>query len=571
MLPPCSWRPEYNTSSAACRQHSGNAPAWPCIEGGHVLRLSAPIVVTLLLSWERFLCLLSLITVTEDGPDRQPAAWITNSIFPSAQRSFDDNKRHPNTIMMAMKALLCIQLNFFRLAFAHWLGQKPDGPHNNYGLPEATATSSPDDTKGWSLKPTEPPLPNHGPDISFIELMRRSEHWIKAKRQTTQYLNSKTCGYFTSDEFDPWVCSASETCTTNTNNVVACLSSGETGPFFSVCFDYSAYKQGLCDDRSAENPETGCCASSTNPACVMYLWPGPQPKSMFFCHPSSTIITMLDVPRSVLDASTSGTSTEPPSTTTSPPPDPTPRPPDPSAINTDAITGGVIGGVAFLSLIAAAIFFLHQRRKKKSPPSPPPPTNQNYTPVPTNNNPTPNQQPYSPPRRPDFLSLPGSSTLPSSTPYLSNISPPIGGDPYFSPQYDPSKQQPPETQQQQQGYFFYGPGSGDPGVGLYPHGTPNTQNSHFESQYTTRPAQGQEPYQPYTPPQQEQPQLSELDSDDVAKGQSGNPAEMMGSCAEQQNRNRAEMTEECDAERQSANPAETPIIPEPRVGSQAHA
>lgn len=200
MLPPCSWRLEYNTSSAACRQHSGNAPAWPCIEGGHVLRLSAPIVVTLLLSWERFLCLLSLITVTEDGPDRQPAAWITSSIFPSAQRSFDDNKRHTNTIMMAMKALFCIQIPFFRLAYAHWLGQKPDGPHNNYGLPEATATSSPDDIKGWSPKPTEPPLPNHGPDISFIELMRRSEHWIKAKRQTTQYLNSKTCGYFPSDE-----------------------------------------------------------------------------------------------------------------------------------------------------------------------------------------------------------------------------------------------------------------------------------------------------------------------------------------------------------------------------------
>ncbi|KAK0658505.1 hypothetical protein QBC41DRAFT_360570 [Cercophora samala] len=457
-------------------------------------------------------------------------------------------------MIMTMRAIFSIQIALSPLAYAHWLGQMPAGPLNNYGLPAVTATSSRDDTTGWSPNPTEAPLVNDGSDVSFIELMRRSEYWMKAKRETTQYLNSKTCGYFPTEDFDPFVCPNSETCSTNTNNVVACMSRGVTGPFFSVCFDYSAYLGGLCDNEDT-GAETGCCKWSTHPACVMYLWPGPEPKSMYFCNPSSTIVTMLDVPKGVLDASTSSTSSDSPLTTTTSATQPPTQTPEPAPINTGAIAGGVVGGVAGLALIAGALaFFLLRRRKTKSNPNPTTPsTNPAYTAVPPNDN--PNQQPYpSPPlpqNPPDFLSPPGSSTLRSETPYLTHTTHP--NDAHISYQYDPSK--PPEMQQ---GYFHYGPGGGGGGIGLYPHGTPDTLNTQFGQQqqqqgYTPPPPQGvnnqgvpngQEQYHRPSPPLQQPSQLSELDTDNVVRGQSGNPAEMSG---------------EGEAMRQSGNPVESPV------------
>ncbi|KAK4172336.1 hypothetical protein QBC36DRAFT_247755 [Triangularia setosa] len=398
-----------------------------------------------------------------------------------------------------MRASCCILMALCHLVFAQWLGQTLDGPHNNYGyaLPKVTATSSPDGVNGWSPKPTEVPFVDDGSEIELVELMRRSEYWLKAKRQTTSWLNAKTCGWFDSDASEPFVCGTSMTCSTNVDNVVGCLSSDDTGPFFTVCLDYQAVRSGLCNPSSV-GPQTGCCASSTLPACIMYLWPGPKPKSMYLCHTKQGVQTMLDVPRSILDASTRSTLTTA-SATSSAPTDTGTDTPIPATgndpVNAGAIAGGVVGGVACLALVAGAIaFFLIRRRNNKSNPSPnnTPSTIPVYTAVPPHDNllPIPGAtQPYPSPQlpqnQPGFLSPPGSSTLRSKTPYLANLSPP--NDSRYSYQYDPSKPPP----KMQQGYMY-----------------------------------GPQQLQGSTPPPPQGQFLSELDSDGVVRGQTGNPAEM---------------------------------------------
>ncbi|KAK4194529.1 hypothetical protein QBC40DRAFT_32664 [Triangularia verruculosa] len=438
-----------------------------------------------------------------------------------------------------MKALLWPVLAFCPLGYAEWLGQTPDSPHNGhgYGLPRATATSRPDSVNGWSPKPTEAPLVDSGSDVDFVELMRRSEYWLKAKRQTTNWLNSRTCGWFDSDASAPYTCGRSSTCSTNAANVVGCVSSGETvGPFFTVCLDYEASKSGLCKSVGSR---TGCCRSSTLPACLMFVWPGPQSQSMYLCHTKPGVQTMLDVPLSVLEASTRSTSTSTTSssatsessTVTSPTSTNTDAPPAVNApVNAGAIAGGIVGGVAGIALIAGGIaFFLIRRRNKASNIQYTRSTNPAYTAVPPNDSPfpTPGMPPYSPPKQNQagFLSLPGNSTLRSDTPYLANsITPPNQTDPRYSYQYDPSK--PPEMQQ---GYPQYGAG------GLYPHATPDSYNSQYgQGQGYTPPPPPQGvglavpgQYQPYAPQPQQQFR-SELDSGSVVTGQRGNPAEMPG-------------------------------------------
>ncbi|KAK0739507.1 hypothetical protein B0T21DRAFT_409852 [Apiosordaria backusii] len=432
-----------------------------------------------------------------------------------------------------MRASFCMLMALCHLAYAHWLGQQLDGPQNGYGygLPKVTATSSPDGVNGWSPKPTEAPFLNDGSEIDFVELMRRGEHWVKAKRQTTNWLNSKTCGWFDHTASEAFVCGASLTCSTNIDSVVNCIEPGATTPFYTVCLDYQAVNAGLC--RSV-GPQTGCCATSSIGACITYVWPGPEPKSMYLCHTAQGMVTMLDVPRSVLDASTRSTSTRSSSTTTSDattgttsgPTNTGTNTPPPAAdnppVNAGAIAGGVVGGVAGLALIAGGIaFFLIRRRNKSNNTNPnnTPSTNPAYTAVPPTD--TSYASPQLPQNQPGFFP-PGTTNLRPETPYLANQN-----DPRYSYLYDPSK--PPEMQQ---GYQY-----GAAGGGLYPHTTPSPNNSQYGAQQgqghtPPPPHQGvglavpgqHQPYQPYAPQQF----MSELDSGGVVRGQSGNPAEMPG-------------------------------------------
>ncbi|KAK3995534.1 hypothetical protein QBC44DRAFT_18699 [Cladorrhinum sp. PSN332] len=458
-----------------------------------------------------------------------------------------------------------------QLVSAEWfVGQQLERYGGNDPIPRMTAASSPDGVNGWSPKPTKAPIVDESDESASWDLLRRrSDQWVKMKRQgsANTWTNSRTCGWFSRSQFEPFTCTASETCTTNIDRVVACETDGASTGFFTMCFDYDAYTKGAC---SGMGPKTGCCWTSSIGACITYIWSGATARSMYRCHTSQTIVTMLDVPRSVLEASStssssssststsSSSSTSSTSSTSSSTSTGTSLPSnddDKKGSNAGAIAGGVVGGLAGAAILAGAIIFILMKRRgpKQSNPVNPVysavanPADTSYN----NGAPGPHhpQQPFSP-----QMSVAGggggvggafyppSATLAPSTPYSQSHSPPPGTDPRFS-YYDPAKLA--EQQQQQQQYGVQNPGSPPPpgsqyGVG-YPNTTPSPHNAaggypapyhHHQQQgmgVPPMPMPGQQQYQQY-PTQQQQQQhqfVSELDNTaTVPQGREGNPVEM---------------------------------------------
>jgi hypothetical protein len=73
------------------------------------------------------------------------------------------------------------------------LGQVPEGRGGNL-QPRETKASTHDVAKGWTPRPTE--RPDALDRANALELVRRGEGWIRAKRQTSNtWLNEQTCGY----------------------------------------------------------------------------------------------------------------------------------------------------------------------------------------------------------------------------------------------------------------------------------------------------------------------------------------------------------------------------------------
>ncbi|KAK4164284.1 hypothetical protein QBC43DRAFT_49380 [Cladorrhinum sp. PSN259] len=452
-----------------------------------------------------------------------------------------------------------------QLVSAEWfVGQQLERYQGNDPLPRMTAASSPDGVNGWSPKPTEAPLVEDDESDSWDLLRRRSDQFVKMKRQSANtWTNQKTCGWFSRSLAEPFVCTASETCTTNTDRVVACETGGQTTGFFTMCFDYDAYTKGAC---SGMGPKTGCCWTSSIGACITYIWAGPTARSMYRCHTSPTIVTMLDVPRSALEAtistssssmiitstsstssSSSGTSSSSSSTNTG---TNSPDPDNKKKSNAGAIAGGVVGGLAGAAVLAGSIIFILIKRRGPKPSSP---VNPSYSAVANpgdtsygGGNPQQQQQQFSPgygpqnnmtsPQMTSAAYFPPSTTLPPSTPYSNSTTPPgnIVPDPRFS-YYDPSKF--PEQQQQQQ--QFAGLNSPTPvsQYGAHPHTTPSPHNAGVvggpyaapglqQGQYPPMPGQ----YQAYGQQQQQQQPhhfVSELDNTaTVPQGQQGNPVEM---------------------------------------------
>lgn len=463
---------------------------------------------------------------------------------------------------------------------ADWfMGQLPERYTGNDPIPRMTAASGPDGVNGWSPKPTEAPVVDDGSDD--WDLLKRSDQWLKVKRQqSSTWTNSKTCGWFSRSEckfnfarrdsgklqlttdllppVEPFTCTASETCTTNTDRVVACETGGATTGFFTMCFDYDAYTKGVC---SGMGPKTGCCWTSTIGACITYLWPGATPRSMYRCHTSPTIVTMLDVPRSVLEDSTrtsslpiitssssSSTTTTSSSSTSSGTSTGTTTPDDGGgSSNAGAIAGGVVGGVAGAAVLAGAIIFILIKRRGPKPSAGTPQVNPAYSAVaPADNgynggaggqlSPAgagyPHQSMSPPPMAQTGYFPPGSPTVvgqPSpSAAYLnpSSNTPPAPYDPRQS-YYDPAK-----LAAEQQGQQPY-PGPGSPpnphygAAAVYPNTTPSPHNAggfaapgQYQGMAAPPPMPGQHGY----PPAQF---VSELDNTAaVPQGQQGNPVEM---------------------------------------------
>ncbi|KAK4185464.1 hypothetical protein QBC35DRAFT_16022 [Podospora australis] len=292
-----------------------------------------------------------------------------------------------------------------QLVLAQYLGQELEGRGYGLDLPRVTAATAPDGVNGWTPKPTEAPYVPGTEDV--VELFKKGEQWLKAKRQTgNTWINSKTCAWFSRSSSEPFTCEGTSTCVTNTDRVVACHSSGATRPFYTVCFDYDAAQRGAC---SSMGTKTGCCFTSSIGACITYLWPeGTSQRSMYRCHTASSIISMQDLPQFLLETTrtitrtstrtTSRTSTTSTATSSSTSSESAFPDPGSEATSTDsstgtltgasatgtgtsgpvitaensgssnagAIAGGVVGGVAGLALIAGAVAFLLIRSRNKS-------------------------------------------------------------------------------------------------------------------------------------------------------------------------------------------------------------
>ncbi|KAL2191546.1 hypothetical protein L209DRAFT_673857 [Thermothelomyces heterothallicus CBS 203.75] len=423
-----------------------------------------------------------------------------------------------------------------RLVCAGWgFGQKLEYHAGDVAslLPRETRASGPDGVNGWTPRPTEAPP---------TELVRRRQEWANLKRQDSSntWINDKTCGWLADVESEPFVCAPEYTCATNSDNVVDCTSSGDENPFstfFTVCFDYSAYQNGLCDKFV---PKTGCCMTESIGECITYVWPGSTERSMYRCYSERRIVTMLETP-SGLETSTSTTSTSSTTSETSQTEEasttatddeanetetstPSPRP-EKDGNNTGAIVGGVVGGVAGIALIAGAIaFFIIRSRKNAAngnigggaadysavapndtayhPGSPMPSSVAGY--------PQMSQAGYYNPNAMGNNNNNNNNNLlnPPDTPYLSSTTPPpvspgYNTNSYYDPPKDAADQQQPH---QQPGYAPY-PGAPTPpqGQGLYP-GAGGGYPQH----------------------QQYPQQVSELDTSTAPMGQQSNPAEMAG-------------------------------------------
>ncbi|KAF2971826.1 hypothetical protein GQX73_g1730 [Xylaria multiplex] len=239
------------------------------------------------------------------------------------------------------------------------------------------------DDMGWTPIPT--PAPGVQSDgEAVLDLLRR-------QTSETDWTNSKTCGWFSALSSSAMTCESGFTCATS-DNVVACRSK-TFGAFYTACLDYSAFLAGSC---TSLNPATGCCGNEAQPACGTYIWTGTPERYMYKCFETKSALTILDVPRFVLDASRfSETHTTPSSTITgsSTTTDGSVSPPGStgggnsgsggsnsssgagdsgsgsttttSTDNTPIIVGSVVGGVAGLLLLLLLLFCLRRRAKGK--------------------------------------------------------------------------------------------------------------------------------------------------------------------------------------------------------------
>ncbi|TRX88252.1 hypothetical protein FHL15_010877 [Xylaria flabelliformis] len=144
---------------------------------------------------------------------------------------------------------------------------------------------------GWTPIPT--PAPGVRSDGEVVLDM------LKRQTSKTDWTNSETCGWFAGVSSSAVLCGDGFTCATNSDHAVACAS-GTISPFFTACLDYSAFQAGSCDNLDAA---TGCCQQATEPACGTYIWTGSPERFMYKCFEKASIISVLDVPQFVLDAS----------------------------------------------------------------------------------------------------------------------------------------------------------------------------------------------------------------------------------------------------------------------------
>ncbi|RYO73740.1 hypothetical protein DL766_000584 [Monosporascus sp. MC13-8B] len=271
-------------------------------------------------------------------------------------------------------------------ASARWLRWSSRG--DPVWTPQETGLAVEDGQVGWTPQPTPAPGARKSDQDLVVEYLKRQD---SSRTSRNTWTNEQTCA-------SAFTCDEDFSCMTNDDNNVAC-GSGTYSPFFTVCLDHRAFRDGACDNA---NSLTGCCQDSEQPACGTYIWTGSPTRSMYRCFEQSTIISLLDIPQFVIDASRSSESerlksltaskgsskSSVPATTTSDSPPASPSDKDDDAEtttgdvldgddgedinnttneitnNTPAIVGGAVGGVVGLITTCLLLYCLCRRKRK---------------------------------------------------------------------------------------------------------------------------------------------------------------------------------------------------------------
>lgn len=288
-------------------------------------------------------------------------------------------------------------------ASARWLAYTPDPVIDLRGgdLSRPTQPADVYDYQEYAPEPTPPP------SKAVVELLLHKRQRTGSSSSDNTWENDQTCGWYSGISSQPYVCESPLSCSTNTEDVVACATDG-LEQFYTVCLNYEAVQSSKC---TSAGPQTGCCQNADQPECGTFVWTGTPARSMFKCFPTATLISMLDEPQFVIDASRSSASASSssaaaasrssaeaasrsqngPSTVVA-----TTTAADGStstvtsvlgsdasasagagsgsggggsgdggsSSNTGAIAGGVVGGTAFLALLALLLWYLMRKSNK---------------------------------------------------------------------------------------------------------------------------------------------------------------------------------------------------------------
>ncbi|KAI2615962.1 hypothetical protein GGR54DRAFT_257032 [Hypoxylon sp. NC1633] len=235
---------------------------------------------------------------------------------------------------------------------AEWLSWSGggDGQHPSSMIARETGIVADETRTGSAPEPTEPPR-------ALDSVQARDQVWT----------NTKTCGFYTNGQFNPFTCEENGTCTTNDNEVVACAT-GTSSPFYTACIDYAAYQGGECMNIL---PGTGCCMNPEYSACQTIVWSDNPHRSMLRCGTTAYTVTLLAVPLSVVEASVSSEAAASTLASTSSHPHGdvstdkdsdyiTQYPP----INQGALIGGAVGGVVLMAIVGWLTLYCTKRQEQ---------------------------------------------------------------------------------------------------------------------------------------------------------------------------------------------------------------
>ncbi|KAI6362805.1 hypothetical protein MCOR25_006069 [Pyricularia grisea] len=226
------------------------------------------------------------------------------------------------------------------------------------------------------------PRPTTGPRFGSMDIFKRQAATLK----------SNECGFLPNGV--AFSCPGDgASCKHDGTHLGCCQKDGSCKFRAKTCIDYKASVGGAC--KGVTDPATRCCSESSNGFCfTLQFSTSTEPGkiiTLLDCQasPGTGILYNSPPPKTTTTSTTSKktpTSTQPANATTgygsgptSPsdgdrPGDPEqqqqqPAPTSSSSTNKGAIVGGVVGGVAFLSLIGAAVILLLRRRKASKTPA----------------------------------------------------------------------------------------------------------------------------------------------------------------------------------------------------------